>query len=94
MEKGPDKWILNLEGLQNRKNEFRLKASISDKDFMIHVLNNLPKEYNMILDRLKNCLTASGDNVLTIDVIHKNESLEKIKSKKEEKSEKEAYKVL
>ena len=52
-------------------NEFNLKGSI-DKDFMIHVLNNLPKEYYVILDGLENCLTAIGDNALTIDMIWEN----------------------
>ena len=39
---------------------------------MIRTLNNLPKEYNVILDGLENHLMASGDNVLTINVIPKN----------------------
>ena len=58
---------------------------------MIHVLNNLPEEYDVILDGLKNRLTATGENALTIDSIHKklNHRYEKIKSKKEEKHEKE-----
>ena len=34
---------------------------------MIHVLNNLPKEYDVILNGLKNHLTATGDNALMID---------------------------
>ena len=53
-------------------NEFGQKGGITDKDFMIHVLNNLPKVYNVILNGLENCLIATGDDMLTIDVIHKN----------------------
>ena len=58
---------------------------------MIHVLNNLPKEYNVILDGLENHLTATGENALTIDSICKklNHRYKKIKSKREEKHEKE-----
>ena len=58
---------------------------------MIHVLNNFPKEYDVILDGHENCLTATGDNALTIDSIREklNHRYEKIKSKKKEKSEKE-----
>ena len=37
---------------------------------MIYVLNNLSKEYNVILDGLENHLMATGDNALTIDSIH------------------------
>ena len=66
--------------------EFGQKGIVSDKDFMIHVLNNLPKEYNLILNGLENHLTATGENALTIDSIHEklNHRYEKIKSKKEE----------
>ena len=52
-------------------NKFGLKGSIPDKDFMILILNNLHREYDVILDGLENCLTASGDDVLTIGVICK-----------------------
>ena len=62
--------------------EFGKKGNISDKDFMIHILNNLPEEYDIILDGLENCLTAMGENALTIDAIRKklNHQYEKIKN--------------
>ena len=58
---------------------------------MIHVLNNFPEEYNMILDGLESHLMATRDNVLTIDSIHEKliHRYEKFKSKKEEKDERE-----
>ena len=58
---------------------------------MIHILNNLPEEYDVILDGLKKRLTVIGENALTIDKICKklNHRYEKIKNKKEEKHEKE-----
>ena len=64
---------------------------LQDKDFMIHVVNNLPKDYNVILNGLENCLMATGDDELTINVICKklNHWYEKIKNKKEEKVENE-----
>ena len=64
---------------------------MSDKDFMIHVLNTLPKEYDVIINGLENCLTATGDDALTIDLIRKNlnHGYKKVKCKKEEKTEKE-----
>ena len=72
-------------------NEFNQKGSITDEDHMILVLNNLPKEYDVILDELENSLMVTGDDALIIDVIHKklNHRSEKIKNKKEEKVEKE-----
>ena len=82
---------MHLEGLQIQMNEFGQKGSVSDEDFMIHVMNNLPKEYDVILDGLENHLTATGENALDIDLICKrlNHRYEKIKSKMEEKHEKE-----
>ena len=50
-------------------NKFIPKGSITDKDVMIHFLNNLPKDYDVILDGLKNCLMAAGDDALTINMI-------------------------
>ena len=50
-------------------NNFGLKDSITDEDFMIHVLNNLPEEYDVILEGLEKCLAFSGDDELTIKVI-------------------------
>ena len=48
-------------------NKFDQKGSVSDKDFMIHILNNLPNEYDVILNGLENHLTVTGDDALTID---------------------------
>ena len=52
-------------------NEFGLKGKIFDEDFLIHVLNNVPKEYNVIFDGLKNCPMASENNEPTITMIRK-----------------------
>ena len=91
IDKDADEWISNLEGLRIQMHEFGLKGNITDKDFMIQVLNNLPMEYNVILDGLKNHLTASGNNMLTVEIIHEklNHWYKKIKSKDDEKREKE-----
>ena len=71
-------------------NEFGLKGSISCKDFMIHILNNLHKEHEVILDGLENCLTFNGDTALTIKVVKEklNHRYEKIKRRKERKRKK------
>ena len=57
---------------------------------MIHVLNILPEEYDVILYRLENGLMMTGDDALTIDLICEklNHRYNKIKSNKEEKTEK------
>ena len=59
IEKGPEKWISNLEKLRICVDEFDQKSSIFDEDFMIYVLSIFSKEYGETLDGLKNCLIAS-----------------------------------
>ena len=73
-------------------NEFSLKGSITDKDFMVHVLKNFPKRYDIILNGLEDHLMASGDNVLTIDIIREklNHWYEKIKTKMKKKEKKKS----
>ena len=91
IEKDADEWIANFEELQTQMSEFGLKSNITNKDFMNHVLNNLPEEYDVILDRLENHLTSSMDDALTIEVFCEklNHQHEKMKSKNEEKRKKE-----
>ena len=50
---------------------------------MIHVLNNLPEEYDAILAGLENHLMSSGPNTLTIEVNHEklNHQFEKSRKK-------------
>ena len=71
-------------------NEFGQKGHVSDEYFMVHVLNNLPKEYDVILNGLENGLKVTGDDALTIDSICEklNHRYKKIKSKKEKKLKK------
>ena len=72
IDKDPDEWISHLEGLKTHMNEFGQKRNVSDEDFMIHILNNLPKEDDVILDGLENHLTTPGDDALTINLFAKN----------------------
>ena len=63
--------------------KFGIKSNITDKDFMIHIFNNLPEEHDEILDSLENCLMPTGTDVLLIEVIHEklNHWYEKLKTK-------------
>ena len=72
-------------------NKFGQKGNVSDEDFMIHILNNFPEEYDVVLNGLESHLTATGDDALTINSICKklNHGYKKVKNKKEEKNEKE-----
>ena len=71
LNKDPNELISHLDGLRNHMNKFGNKGNVSDKDFMIHVMNNLLKEYDIILDGLEKHYIMTGDNALTIDSIHK-----------------------
>ena len=73
--------------------KFGQKGNISDEDFMIHILNNLPEEYDVILDRLKNHLTVTRENALTIDLIHEklHHRYQKIKVKKNKRTKKKKH---
>ena len=60
----PDDWITELDILRTQLEE--MGHMISDKDFMIHILNNLPTEYESKVESLK----KDFDNVdypLTLD---------------------------
>ena len=54
---------------------------------MIHVLNNLANDYDVIISVLENHLMATGDNALTIKVIGENSftGVNKLRIKKRRK---------
>jgi len=47
VQEDPDEWITELEVLRSRIEDLGLK--ISDKDMKIHILSNLPEEYDTIV---------------------------------------------
>ena len=49
-----------------------VKGNISNSDLMIQIVNNFPKEHNLILDDLKNHLMSDVPDALTIKVICEN----------------------
>ena len=68
--------------------EFGLKGKMTDKDFMIHIQNNVPDEYDVYQDGLENCLTSSGSDVFALEVISEklNNKYLKIKERKKRKN--------
>ena len=60
IEKDPDESVLNLEGLRICMSEFGPNSNIPDEYFIIHVLNNLPEEHDLILDGLEKPLMEVG----------------------------------
>ena len=49
IKKDQYEWISNLKALRIQMKEFILEGNITEEDFMIYILNNLPKEYDVIL---------------------------------------------
>ena len=60
----PDDWIAELEGIRMEMEDCDYEATMTDKDFMVHILNNLPLGYVAILDGLEKDLEQKN---LTID---------------------------
>ena len=67
----PEDWISKLEGLRINIELIESSSAISERNFMVKILNNLPSEYDVILDGLENrlALKSDDDNVLNVDAI-------------------------
>ena len=77
-DKDPEEWITNLEYVRARLGQ--LGKKIEEEDAMIHILNNLPVEYENTVEVMERRLDDTMDP-LTIDIIRDELSLkyEKIK---------------
>ena len=67
--KDPDDWISSMEGTITEIELIDAKMDISDQDFLLHILNNLPKEYDVVLDGLESQLDETGDKALTLVMV-------------------------
>ena len=65
-KKSPDDWITKLEIIISQLDQMGYK--ITDEDFMIHVLGNLPEEYESKVESLEKDLDHTNDP-LTIERI-------------------------
>ena len=65
----PGDWISLLEGYRTDIETINATLAISEKDFILNIVNNLPKQYNSILDSLENQLGETGNNALTFEII-------------------------
>ena len=55
--------ITELEDINSQIDEIELTSQMSDDNFMLHVMGNLPKEYEAVFTDLENRLMAnSGKN--------------------------------
>ena len=56
VDKHPDEWMTELESLRNEIDKISVSTKMSDEDFMIHVLNNLTEDYDVVLDGMESRL--------------------------------------
>ena len=62
--KDPDEWIANLEVFPRKLTS--MGHGVSDMDMMIHIINNLPKDYDAITDQLE--IELDGKFGYTLDI--------------------------
>ena len=60
----PDAWITELELLRQRMK--KMKIEISDEDLVIHILNNLPKEYDTLVEAIEEDLNKARTEEVTV----------------------------
>jgi len=75
----PDEWITNLESIRSRLEDMNLK--MTDEDLLMHVLNNLPKEYEIQQSKLEDRLSSTS-NPLTIEDVRNELNLKYMRMKK------------
>jgi hypothetical protein len=63
-DEDPDPWLTNLE-LKRRRLK-TLGATIEDDDIILHILNNLPKEYETVVELCEEDLSRGNVNLQTV----------------------------
>jgi len=63
-DEDPDPWLTNLE-LKRRRLK-TLGATIEDDDMILHILNNLPKEYETVVELCEEDLSRGKVNLQTV----------------------------
>ena len=76
--KDPEVWISKLEVIRKRLK--KMSNEISNEDTMIHILNNLPQEFNMVVDAMERKLDDLVDPLT-------------LRSTRESKTTKESVKI-
>ena len=52
IDEDPDEWIMEFENLQAQIDDIKCSSLMTNRDFLVHVLKNLPEEYDIVLDGL------------------------------------------
>ena len=92
LQKGesPDEWVEKLETIRTTIEQIMGKPHIDDDDMMLHIINNIPEDYDIIVDRVTRELS---NKTLTLDSLLEDlqEKFERIKTKKGYKGETSFY---
>ena len=99
IKEDPDDWITKLESIRSEMDSLCInskKKKMEDEDFIIHILSNLPEEYEVAVNDLENLLSVSNpDEPLTIEDVREKlgarfsrlaKSDEEVEREKEEKA--------
>jgi uncharacterized protein (DUF885 family) len=80
-EQSPDEWIEKLESIRNTIEQILGRPHIDDTDLMLHIINNLPDEYDIIVDQVTKELS---NKTLTLEFQQEDlqEKYERLKTKK------------
>ena len=50
IDEDPDEWISELESIRAQIDDTKFSSPMTERDFFVYVLNNLPEEYGTVLD--------------------------------------------
>ena len=67
IDEDPDKWITELESFRAQIDDNKFSTTITGGDFWVHVLSNLPQEYDTVLDGLQSRLSKSGPEEVIVE---------------------------
>ena len=90
----PDEWMTDLECLRSEMNKVKIsgKTDMSEVDLIIHILSNLPEEYEVAVSELEEKLKNTSDP-LTMETVREklNSRYERMAKNAESKEEEKAF---
>ena len=91
LENVPEVLITEFECIHNQIDELGLIPQMSDDDFMLLIMSNLPEEYEAVLTDVENRLILESGEKITIELISQqlNAPFKTLQSKKDEVKEEE-----
>ena len=67
MNKGPNELITEIESLRAQIDDTKFSSPMTERDFLVHVLNNLPEVCDTAIDGLESRLSKSDSEELIIE---------------------------